>query len=151
MPALRLFFFHLLLHLSFAAVIPTGPGPNDVFAAGGFCVVDWTLDTTMTWTNMTIGANFFSFPRSVSPIFLRTDLMSGSNTNMTWVATVVQGVDGTDPSLVPFNWTCPDVDPYGPIYFYQFTQYSVAAVQWTARFAVRSSHEHVMYPLIAAT
>jgi hypothetical protein len=45
--------------------------------------------------------------------------MSGSNDNMTFVARVAQGLDGTDPKIVPFNWTCPDVQPYAPIYFYQ--------------------------------
>jgi hypothetical protein len=69
--------------------------------------------------------------------------MSGSNDNMTWVTTVAQGMDGTDSSLVPYNWTCPDVDPYGPIYFYQFVQYTIAETQWTARFSVRSSHNRI--------
>jgi hypothetical protein len=45
--------------------------------------------------------------------------MSGSNDNMTFVTRVAQGLDGTDPKIVPFNWTCPDVQPYAPIYFYQ--------------------------------
>jgi hypothetical protein len=61
--------------------------------------------------------------------------MSGPNDNMNWVATVVQGLDGNDATLVPYNWTCPDVHPYGPIYFYQFTQEGQPA-QWTTRFTV---------------
>lgn len=45
--------------------------------------------------------------------------MSGSNDNMSTVATVASGLDGTDSSLSPYNWTCPEVDPYSAIYFYQ--------------------------------
>ena len=48
--------------------------------------------------------------------------MSGSNNNMSFVANVASGLDGTDASNTPFNWTCPDVDPYSDIYFYQVSQ-----------------------------
>jgi hypothetical protein len=71
--------------------------------------------------------------------------MSGSNENMTWVATVAQELDGTNPNLAPFNWTCPDVDPYGPIYFYQFTQDGVYETQWTARFTVHRPSSSGLY------
>jgi hypothetical protein len=45
--------------------------------------------------------------------------MSGSNNNMSFVTNVASGLDGTDATLTPFNWTCPEVDPYSAIYFYQ--------------------------------
>lgn len=48
--------------------------------------------------------------------------MSGSNKNMSLVTNVVVGLDGTDDSLSPYSWTCPEVDPYSNIYFYQVTQ-----------------------------
>jgi hypothetical protein len=121
--------------VSFAAVIPTGPGPNDVFEAGSFCSTSWTPDTTGTWTNMTISTSSYSFCASIS-LILWLALMSGSNDHMTWVSDVAQGLDGTNPGLVPFNWTCPDVNPYGPIYFYQFTEPGTQDVQWTSRFNV---------------
>jgi hypothetical protein len=64
--------------------------------------------------------------------------MSGSNTNMTLVANVVEDLDGTDPSLSPFTWTCPDVDPYSAIYFYQFNAVvDKSNPAWTTRFTVR--------------
>ena len=47
------------------------------------------------------------------------DLMTGSNNNMTRLTTVVSGLDGTDESFSPYSWTCPEVDPYSVIYFYQ--------------------------------
>lgn len=47
------------------------------------------------------------------------DLMSGSNDNMSLVTNVASGLDGADTSLSPYNWTCPEVDPYSTIYFYQ--------------------------------
>ncbi len=50
--------------------------------------------------------------------------MSGSNENMTRVAEVASYLDGADKSLSPFNWTCPEVDPYSAIYFYQVCKHS---------------------------
>lgn len=47
-------FFAFFLALVAADVIPTAPGPNDVFAAGDTCTSQWTPDTTGVWTNMTI-------------------------------------------------------------------------------------------------
>jgi hypothetical protein len=54
---------------------------------------------------------------------------------MSFVANVASRLDGTNPSLSPFNWTCPEVKPYAPIYFYQFAQFG-AESQWTSRFTV---------------
>ena len=91
--------------------------------------------------------------------------MTGSNDNMTVVTTVVSSLDGNDPSLRPYNWTCPDVDPYSSIYFYQvsiigaimydrlitdvFIQFNDmndqndVDTQWTTRFAVIMAFCHV--------
>jgi hypothetical protein len=67
--------------------------------------------------------------------------------NMTFVANVASGLDGSDASLVLYNWTCPEVKPYAPIYFYQFTQPGEAS-QWTARFTV-SACVHQSLPSVA--
>ena len=105
--------------LVLAQLTPTAPGPGDSFVAGETCTIDWTPDQSGQWTNVTICECFY-----VSLIVkLRADhsadLMSGSNDNMTRVSTVSPGLDGTDTSLSPYNWTCPVVHPYSTIYFYQ--------------------------------
>lgn len=56
-----------------------------------------------------------------------TDLMSGSNNNMSIVTNVASELDGTDGSLTPYSWTCPEVDPYSTIYFYQVSLHRVAS------------------------
>ncbi|KAI0349423.1 hypothetical protein OH77DRAFT_1594241 [Trametes cingulata] len=67
-------------------------------------------------------------------------LMSGSNNNMTRVTTVATGLDGSDPSLSPYKWTCPEVDPYSNIYFYQFTNGDdTQDSTWTSRFTITSA------------
>lgn len=45
--------------------------------------------------------------------------MSGPNEAMEHVQTVASNLDGTDGNMSPLNWTCPEVDPYSAIYFYQ--------------------------------
>lgn len=66
------------------------------------------------------------------------DLMSGSNNNMSTVKNVATGLDGTDSSLTPYSWSCPEVDPYSAIYFYQFTNGDDTLTRtWTTRFTVR--------------
>ncbi|KAL1722503.1 hypothetical protein EV715DRAFT_270482 [Schizophyllum commune] len=108
---------------------PTAPGPGDVFAAGGNCTIQWAVDQSGSWNNVTI------------------DLMSGSNSNMSFVANVASGLDGTDASNTPFNWTCPDVDPYSDIYFYQFTNgEDKMDAKWTTRFTISSSSGEVDPP-----
>ncbi|KAI4526547.1 hypothetical protein K523DRAFT_310826 [Schizophyllum commune Tattone D] len=108
---------------------PTAPGPGDVFAAGGNCTIQWAADQSGSWNNVTI------------------DLMSGSNNNMSFVANVASGLDGTDASNTPFNWTCPDVDPYSDIYFYQFTNGEDRMdAKWTTRFTISSSSGEVDPP-----
>ncbi|KAH9853485.1 hypothetical protein C2E23DRAFT_821605 [Lenzites betulinus] len=104
-----------------AGLTPTAPGPGDSFAAGSDCTIKWNADTTGQWTNTSIY------------------LMSGANSNMTRVAKVVSGMDGTDPSLSPYTWTCPEVDPYSTIYFYQFTNGDdIQDSSWTTRFKITS-------------
>ncbi|GJE87548.1 GPI anchored serine-threonine rich family protein [Phanerochaete sordida] len=109
-----------LIAVALADLTPTAPGPGQSFNAGSNCTINWDVDSTGTWNNVTI------------------NLMSGSNTNMSLVTNVVSGLDGTDATLVPMNWTCPDVDPYAPIYFYQFSD-GLGNTTWTTRFTIASS------------
>lgn len=37
-----------------ADVVPTAPGPNDVFNASSPCLIKWNVDTDGDWKNMTI-------------------------------------------------------------------------------------------------
>ncbi|KAL0574672.1 hypothetical protein V5O48_007288 [Marasmius crinis-equi] len=95
---------------------PTAPGPGDSYAAGSQCQIKWEVGD---WKNVTIS------------------LMSGSNSQMEQITTVVSGLDGSNPSLSPYNWTCPEVSPYSAIYFYQFTNgEDVQNRKWTTRFTV---------------
>lgn len=100
-----------------ADLTPTAPGPGQTFDAGSACTIQWDVDQSGTWTNVTIGTCIQSLFYVLLNTFL--DLMSGSNTNMSYVTNVAYGLDGTDATLTPFNWTCPEVDPYSAIYFYQ--------------------------------
>ncbi|KAK1236635.1 hypothetical protein PQX77_000187 [Marasmius sp. AFHP31] len=84
---------------------PTAPGPGDSYATGSMCSIRWNVGE---WRNMSIM------------------LMSGSNTEMKPVTVVATGLDGSDPSLTPYNWTCPEVSPNSAIYFYQITSPSGA-------------------------
>ncbi|KAI0832405.1 hypothetical protein BC628DRAFT_1414708 [Trametes gibbosa] len=113
--------FALSIGVAAAALTPTAPGPGDIFAAGSDCTIKWTADKTGQWTNTTIY------------------LMSGSNNNMTRVTKVASGIDGTDPSLSPYTWTCPEVEPYSAIYFYEFTNGDdIEDSSWTTRFTACS-------------
>ncbi|KAM5540502.1 hypothetical protein V8D89_005960 [Ganoderma adspersum] len=115
--------FLLLSALALASFTPTAPGPGDSFTAGSSCTIKWDADTPGgKWTNVSIS------------------LMTGSNNNMTPLSTVVSGLDGTDGSLSPYSWTCPEVDPYSSIYFYQFTNGDdMQGSQWTTRFTISSA------------
>ncbi|KAK7470589.1 hypothetical protein VKT23_002013 [Stygiomarasmius scandens] len=100
---------------------PTAPGPGDRFKARENCTISWTPSTDGSWKNVSI------------------TLMSGSNNNMTLVIPVTEGLDGSNPSLSPFNWPCPEVDPYSAIYFYQFTDHDdPTKPAWTTRFTITS-------------
>ncbi|KLO08276.1 hypothetical protein SCHPADRAFT_798222, partial [Schizopora paradoxa] len=106
---------------SLAQISPTTPGPNETYNAGSACKIAWTPDSSGSWTNLTIA------------------LMSGSNTNMSLVTKVAEGLDGTNASLTPFSWTCPEVTPYSDIYFYQFTNGNLTENStWTTRFTIAS-------------
>ncbi|KAL5530563.1 hypothetical protein ACEPAF_6821 [Sanghuangporus sanghuang] len=104
-----------------AQVQPTTPGPNETYTAGANCAIAWVPDSSGSWTNVTI------------------DLMSGSNNNMSLVTNVATGLDGTDKTLTPFSWTCPEVNPYSTIYFYQLTNGDdISTRAWTTRFTIAS-------------
>ncbi|KAG8928918.1 hypothetical protein FRC02_006223 [Tulasnella sp. 418] len=128
-----------------ASVVPSYPGPGLVFKQGSQCEIQWTPDPTGQWNKMSI------------------DLMTGSNDAMTVVTNVVRGLDGSDPTLSPYTWTCPDVDPYSSIYFYQFTRDKNAAKNdaaeglvnetdgpdmpaWTTRFTIASANGTTVAP-----
>ncbi|KAL0070711.1 hypothetical protein AAF712_001932 [Marasmius tenuissimus] len=97
---------------------PTAPGPGDSYAAGSMCPIKWNVGD---WRNVSIV------------------LMSGSNGEMKRVTAVANGLDGSDPSLTPYNWTCPEVSPYSAIYFYQFTNGDdLQNSKWTTRFQITS-------------
>ncbi|KAG8949262.1 hypothetical protein FRC04_008864 [Tulasnella sp. 424] len=120
---------YYLLTLSFlagqvlAAAVLTGPAPGAIYYEGSSCIIQWNPDTTGTWKNMTI------------------DLMSGPNLSMTKVTTVATGLDGSDSSITPFNWTCPQVTPCSAIYFYQIYDSSTQdSPSWTGRFTIASPH-----------
>ncbi|KAL1743734.1 hypothetical protein HDZ31DRAFT_83184 [Schizophyllum fasciatum] len=108
---------------------PTAPGPGDVFTAGQNCTIQWAIDQSGSWNNVTI------------------DLMSGANNNMSFVANVASNLDGSDASNSPFNWTCPEVNPYSDIYFYQFTNGGdTQDAKWTTRFTIASPSGEVDPP-----
>ncbi|PLW45520.1 hypothetical protein PCANC_10142 [Puccinia coronata f. sp. avenae] len=102
-----------------AGVVPTAPGPGQIFQEGGNCTLSWNLDTTNKWTSFTV------------------DLMSGSNTAMQPVTNVFKDRDGTKGDT-SYSWKCPNVTPNSAIYFYQFTQ-AGADTTWTTRFTIASS------------
>ncbi|KAL5488213.1 hypothetical protein ACEPAI_6321 [Sanghuangporus weigelae] len=112
-----------------AQVQPMTPGPNETYAAGANCTIAWVPDSSGSWTNVTI------------------DLMSGSNNNMSLVTNVATGLDGTDKSLTPFSWTCPEVNPYSSVYFYQFTNGDdISTRAWTTRFTIASPSNETKPP-----
>ncbi|CDO68841.1 hypothetical protein BN946_scf184805.g50 [Trametes cinnabarina] len=113
-------------------VIPTAPGPGDVFREGGACTFSWTPDPSGVWKHTDV------------------ELMTGDNLNMVFLTTVVT-FDGTDPSLTTFSYPCPDcymqVEPNSAIYFYQFSSDAApGALMWTARFAIADAQGKVTPP-----
>ncbi|GAA5980996.1 hypothetical protein JCM10908_003945 [Rhodotorula pacifica] len=109
-----------------ADVVPTAPGPGEVFRVGQKCNIQWNLDTTGTWTSFEI------------------QLMTGSNLNMVPLTTVATGIDGTT-GAGTIDFTCPQVTPNADIYFYQFTQ-AGAATSWTTRFTIAAADGTVTQP-----
>ncbi|GAA5866315.1 hypothetical protein JCM3774_006613 [Rhodotorula dairenensis] len=111
---------------AYADVIPTAPGPGEVFRVGQKCNIQWDLDTTGTWTSFEI------------------QLMTGSNLNMVPLQVVGTDLDGTaGPGTIDF--TCPQVTPNADIYFYQFTQ-AGAPTSWTTRFTIAGADGSVTEP-----
>jgi len=98
------------------------PSTPDTGKAGSTCSIVWAADTNSTtnWADMSI------------------ELMTGSNYNMVFMTTVATGLDGTKDGT--FSWTCPQVNPYSDIYFYQFVSpLETSNPLWTTRFAIASS------------
>ncbi|KAF9224124.1 hypothetical protein BS17DRAFT_780507 [Gyrodon lividus] len=106
---------------------PTNPGPGDVFIQGQTCTITWDADTTGLWKNMSI------------------ELMTGDNFNMVYLTTVGT-VDGTDPTKTSFAYTCPQVTPYSPIYFYQLTATGSTDKTWTGRFTITDTPADIVPP-----
>ncbi|KAI9062726.1 hypothetical protein FKP32DRAFT_1573489 [Trametes sanguinea] len=113
---------------STGTVIPTAPGPNDVFREGGQCTFSWTPDPSGTWKQTDV------------------ELMTGDNFNMVFLTTVAS-FDGTDPKLTTMSYPCPDVEPNSAIYFYQFsTPVAPTALTWTTRFAIADAQGNTTPP-----
>ncbi|KAJ7708787.1 hypothetical protein B0H17DRAFT_916268 [Mycena rosella] len=108
--------------ISQAIVVPNTPGPGDSFDQGTNCHIGWGGDdtgSTTAWKNMAI------------------ELMTGPNEAMIHVTTVAQGQDGTAAGV--FDYTCPEVTPNSPIYFYQFTAPATTNITWTTRFTIAAA------------
>ncbi|TBU45388.1 hypothetical protein BD309DRAFT_718509 [Dichomitus squalens] len=102
-------------------VVPTAPGPNDVFKEGAQCTFSWTPDPSGQWKQLTV------------------QLMSGDNFNMVPVTTVAT-IDGTDTTKTTYSYACPDVQPNSAIYFYQFsTPAAPKNLTWTTRFTIAAA------------
>ncbi|TKA51433.1 hypothetical protein B0A53_05346 [Rhodotorula sp. CCFEE 5036] len=115
-----------------AVIVPTAPtDTNTVFRAGENCTFSFERDPTGLWKTVDV------------------DLFSGSLVEMVNVTRVATGLDGTSHN-VRFMYECPEVDPPGPIYFYQFSTPSDTNRVWSNRFAiagkdgivVKPEHEH---------
>ncbi|KAI1790293.1 hypothetical protein LXA43DRAFT_973781 [Ganoderma leucocontextum] len=109
-------------------VIPTAPGPKDVFKEGGDCKFTWTPDPSGQWKEMNV------------------QLMSGDNWNMVPVTTIVK-LDGTSTTTTSYTFSCPDVNPNSAIYFYQFsTPAAPKNLTWTTRFTIAAADGSVTAP-----
>jgi len=103
------------------------PGVGTTFKAGSDCTVEWKVDPTGTWKKMYI------------------ELMSGDNFHMNHITTAGT-VDGTDPTKASFTWTCPELDPYSEIYFYQFSSPASKQPIWTTRFLITDKDGNFVPP-----
>lgn len=104
-----------------AEVVPTAPGPGDIFKEGGQCSFTWDADTSGVWKTMNV------------------QLMTGSNTGMVHITTVAS-LDGTDTSKTTYSYDCPEVTPNSAIYFYQFsTPAAPTNLTWTTRFTIAAA------------
>ncbi|KAI4520927.1 hypothetical protein K525DRAFT_248200 [Schizophyllum commune Loenen D] len=103
-----------------ADVTPTDPGPGSSFTAGKECTFNWDPDTDSAgaWKSFTV------------------ELMSGGNQAMNHITTVATDLDGTQKGT--HSWTCPELEPYSAIYFYQFSSCDSENKTWTTRFTITS-------------
>ncbi|KAG2757317.1 hypothetical protein P692DRAFT_20843014 [Suillus brevipes Sb2] len=130
----------LLPSFARATMIPVSPGPGDVFRSGSICPISWDTDrsgSTQPWRNATICMQSQPSSYLYFEVGYHTDLMSGSNLNMSRVAVVVERLDGTN--ISSYNWLCPNVTPNADIYFYQFSNDgNSTGSAWTTRFTIAS-------------
>ncbi|KAK0554775.1 hypothetical protein OC846_000540 [Tilletia horrida] len=114
-----------------AGVVPTAPGPGDVFKVGSNIPIQWDADTSGStkWKQTTIR------------------LMTGSNFQMSELE-VVAVIDGTDSTNTTLSWPAPAVDPYSAIYFFQFDHGGDAQKDptWTTRFAIADANGQTTTP-----
>ena len=54
------------------------------------------------------------------------ELMTGSNLEMSKLATVATGLDGTQLNATSYNYTCPSVSPNSAVYFLVSEELSAA-------------------------
>ncbi|KAJ4473327.1 hypothetical protein C8J55DRAFT_537101 [Lentinula edodes] len=109
-----------------ADLVPDTPSTG---TAGSTCSITWAGDSSSSsnWSDMAI------------------EFMTGDNFDMVFLTTVATGLDGTKSGS--YSWTCPEVNPYSAIYFYQF----ISPVEsgnpvWTTRFAIASSSGETTTP-----
>ncbi|CEH16367.1 hypothetical protein CBOM_06218 [Ceraceosorus bombacis] len=70
--------------------------------------------------------------------------MTGTNQHMTKLEDIATNIDGT--TQTSFSWTCPEVEPYSAIYFYQFTDSDGANPTWCTRFTIASADGSTVPP-----
>ncbi|KAI0718585.1 hypothetical protein C8T65DRAFT_737227 [Cerioporus squamosus] len=102
-------------------IVPTAPGPSDVFKEGTNCTLSWNPDPSGLWKETNV------------------ELMSGDNWNMVHITTVTT-FDGTDATKTSYSYPCPDVTPNSAIYFYQFSSPAAPKnLTWTTRFTIAAA------------
>lgn len=108
----------IVLALASKALADPSPLTPPTANVGADCVISWSPDTTGKWTQTNI------------------QLMTGDNWNMVPITTIAT-VDTTSSAATTYTWTCPDVSPNAPIYFYQFSHAAEPTkLVWTTRFTI---------------
>ncbi|KAG8914604.1 hypothetical protein FRC01_003993, partial [Tulasnella sp. 417] len=111
----------IVLALVSKALADPAPLTPPTTPVGGDCVISWTPDATGAWKETNI------------------QLMTGDNWNMVPITTIAT-VDTTSAAATSYTWTCPDVSPNAPIYFYQFSHAAEPAnLVWTTRFTIAAA------------
>ncbi|KAL4241956.1 hypothetical protein ABKN59_000476 [Abortiporus biennis] len=113
---------HLLVLLPTVKMVsaifnPVQPTKGDSFNVGDNCTIAWDADVDGTWNNVTI------------------DLVSGWPDDFVFVARVLSGLDGTDPTNQSFPYTLPNVTS-ADIYLYRFTNEGDTDPKWTSDFSI---------------